>query len=104
MELEGHIFETGYLVAESRARRMQLSGDRFARQWIPESARERIKDLWEDFSREVYPHDDLEIALRNRYFLRSAEAFSPGQSPVFVSLGAGPDVLSLPDRRGNLLD
>ncbi len=88
--LEGSVSDTAYLVCESRARRLDISRDPFARKWIAPEQRESVEELWEDFSREVYPHDALEVSLRNRYWLERIEGFVEGaDDPVFVNVGAG---------------
>jgi O-methyltransferase involved in polyketide biosynthesis len=81
-----HISESALLVNESRARNVSLSRDRFAHLWVGESTRA----LWEAFSREVYPHDAIELGARNRFFLESLAAFTDSVAdPVFVNVGAG---------------
>lgn len=88
-ELQHHISDTAFLVNESRARRDALSRDRFARHWIPPHLQQRVKELWGDFAREVYPHDDLELAVRNRFFLDELESFFTDDGGVFANIGAG---------------
>jgi O-methyltransferase involved in polyketide biosynthesis len=86
MQLERHISESAFLVNESRARDVGLSRDRFAHLWVSD----RTRKLWEDFSREVYPHDAVELGVRNRYFLqRLNAAVTDGGIVVFVNIGSG---------------
>lgn len=81
-----HISESALLVNESRARNVPLSGDTFAHLWVNGATRA----LWEAFSREVYPHDAIELGVRNRFFLTGLAAFVNGHAdPVFVNVGAG---------------
>jgi O-methyltransferase involved in polyketide biosynthesis len=77
---------SAFLVNESRARNVALSRDRYAHLWVtPETRR-----VWEDFSCEVYPHDDIELPLRNRFYLDILEkAVRERPSAVFLNLGAG---------------
>lgn len=83
---DAHISESALLVNESRARNVFLSGDTFAHLWVTDGTRA----LWEAFSREVYPHDAIELGIRNRFFLSSLAAFvHASASPVFVNIGAG---------------
>lgn len=71
---------------ESRARRVELSRDRYSHLWVSDSTRR----LWEDFSREVYPLDEIELGARNRFFLERLEAFiEANHDAVFVNFGAG---------------
>jgi O-methyltransferase involved in polyketide biosynthesis len=85
-EIEKHISESAFLVNESRARNVALSQDRFASLWVSDSTRE----LWEDFTRTVYPYDDIELGVRNRYFLeRLNDQINSGQISTFVNIGAG---------------
>lgn len=87
--LSQHISDTALLVNESRARDTALSLDELAREWIPEEARARIAQLWDDFAQEVYPHDDLELALRSRYYIEQLRSFQQRAGGPFVNLGAG---------------
>lgn len=83
---EKHISESAFLVNESRARNVGLSRDRYAALWVTEATRR----LWEDFSREVYPLDDVELPLRNRFYLDVLEkALVRDPDVVLVNLAAG---------------
>jgi O-methyltransferase involved in polyketide biosynthesis len=85
MEERG-ISDSAFLVNESRSRNVALSRDIFAHLWVTDATRR----LWEDFSREVYPHDDVELALRNRFYLAVLEkAVREEPSVVFVNLASG---------------
>lgn len=87
--LEG-VEATAWLVNESRARRPELSHDRFARTWIPDAQRAEVVDLWEEFARAVYPHDDLVVSLRGRAVLDAlTAAHRRDPSTVLLSVGAG---------------
>jgi O-methyltransferase involved in polyketide biosynthesis len=86
MKKERHISESAFLVNESRARNVPLSLDRYASLWVTDGTRR----LWEDFARDVYPYDDTELSLRNRFYLDVLEASirsDPGT--VFVNLAGG---------------
>lgn len=86
MGSEGHISASAFLVNESRARNVSLSHDRYARLWVTDETRR----LWEDFTREVYPHDAVELSLRNRFFLeRLNGAISTGRVSAFINIAAG---------------
>lgn len=86
MSFDGHISESAFLVNESRARRVGLSKDRYASLWVTESTRR----LWDDFTSEVYPHDEIELGLRNRFFLERLGSFVESHSaPAFINIGAG---------------
>jgi O-methyltransferase involved in polyketide biosynthesis len=90
MDTEKHISDTAFLVNESRARKVDVSQDIYAEHWVRPGSRERVRDLWDDFAREVYPHDDLELAVRNRYFFAHLlKLVHTSENPVFVNLGAG---------------
>jgi O-methyltransferase involved in polyketide biosynthesis len=80
------ISESAFLVNESRARGVAVSRDIYARLWVtPETGR-----LWEDFSREVYELDHVELALRNRFYLEALDSAARRHpSVVFVNLAAG---------------
>jgi O-methyltransferase involved in polyketide biosynthesis len=80
------ISESAFLVNESRSRGVALSRDVFAHLWVTAETRR----LWEDFSREVYPLDDVELALRNRFYLDVLEtSLRKKPEAVFVNLAAG---------------
>jgi O-methyltransferase involved in polyketide biosynthesis len=86
MEMRGHISESAFLVNESRARRVELSGDLYAHLWVTD----RTRDLWNAFCEEVYPHDEIELGLRNRFFLDRLDSFvAVNSGAVFVNIGAG---------------
>jgi methyltransferase (TIGR00027 family) len=86
MEIRGHISESAFLVNESRARRVELSGDPYSRLWVSEATRR----LWDAFSQEVYPYDEIELGLRNRFFLERLDSFAAANpGAVFVNIGAG---------------
>jgi O-methyltransferase involved in polyketide biosynthesis len=90
MVLRQHISDTAFLVAESRARRLDVSRDEHARDWVPLERRLAVATLWDEFSRDVYSHDDLELAIRNRFFLERIRHFIATHSnAVFVNVGAG---------------
>jgi O-methyltransferase involved in polyketide biosynthesis len=81
-----HISESALLVNESRARNVALSGDVYAHLWVTGATR----SLWEAFSRDVYPHDAIELGVRNRFFLTGLASFvNHRRDPVFVNVGAG---------------
>lgn len=77
---------TAFVVNLSRARQVALSGDEYAHLWVtPET-----QSLWDDLARAVYPHDDVSLALRNRFYLTRLRAFVAAHAtPTFVNLGAG---------------
>lgn len=80
------ISDSAFLVNESRARNVELSRDRYAALWVTEATRR----LWEDFSRDVYPLDDIELPLRNRFYLDVLEkALRQNPDVVLVNLAAG---------------
>lgn len=83
---EKHLSETAFLTNESRARMVELSQDTYAYLWVTP----KTKKIWEDFSKAVYPYDDLELSIRNRYFLERLKKFvSSHEKPLFVNVGAG---------------
>jgi len=86
MEFEQNISESAFLVNESRARNIELSQDHYAHLWVSNATR----TLWEDFSREVYPHDAIELGARNRFFLEHLRAsVASGRINTFINFGAG---------------
>lgn len=83
---KGHLSGTAFLVNESRARMVEVSHDVYAHLWVTEETRK----LWDDFAKHVYPHDDLELSIRNRYYLEHLKRFlSAHAGAVFVNIAAG---------------
>lgn len=88
--MNGRISDTAFLVNESRARRVDVSLDVFARHWVVPERREAVSRLWDDFAAEVYPHDDLELSIRNRFFLERLHDFvASTENPALINVGAG---------------
>lgn len=86
MELDKHISQSAFLVNESRARNVPLSRDPYAKLWVSDATRR----LWEDFARKVYPFDDTEIPLRNRFYLHVLEmGLLLHPDTVLVNIAAG---------------
>jgi O-methyltransferase involved in polyketide biosynthesis len=81
--------ETAYLVAESRARALTISRDVYAARWIPDRLKESVRRLWEEFAADVYPHDDVVLGVRNRFFLERLSVFAAGGPAIFVNIAAG---------------
>ena len=81
--------ETAYLVAESRARAVAISRDVYAAHWIPDRLRESVRRLWEEFAANVYPHDDVVLGVRNRFFLDRLSVFAADGPTIFVNVAAG---------------
>lgn len=81
---------TAYLVNESRARRPDLARDPLAHEWVPPAERAAVRDLWDEYARRVYPHDDLVVSLRGRHVLEVLEeALRQDPETVLVVCGAG---------------
>lgn len=60
---------TALLVNWSRARLAELSGDRFAADWIAPSRRAQVEQLRRSYREEVYADDDVVVAVRGRAVL-----------------------------------
>lgn len=86
MEVPRHISATAFLSSQSRARAVEVSRDNYSQLWVsPETIH-----LWDDFAENVYPHDDLELALRCRFFLERLQAFvKENTNPIFINIAAG---------------
>jgi O-methyltransferase involved in polyketide biosynthesis len=90
VDFQNNISASAFLVNESRARRRGMSLDRYAEQWVLPEQREQIAKLWDDFSAQVYPFDDVVLSMRNRFFLDRLQAFvNIHAEPALVNLGAG---------------
>jgi O-methyltransferase involved in polyketide biosynthesis len=80
------ISDSAFLVNESRSRRLDISKDIYASLWINESTNK----LWNDFYSEVYTFDDIQISLRNRFFLEQLKSFiDKSSNNIFVNIGSG---------------
>ena len=90
MDITPHIADTAFLVNESRARMVNISHDIYAEHWVLPERYDYVRQLWDDFAAAVYPHDDLELSIRNRYFFERLQKFATAEeNAVFVNIGAG---------------
>ena len=90
MTLERSISDTAFLVNESRRRKESISEDIYAKHWVPHESLDRIVNLWDRFAEEVYPFDDLELSIRNKYFLSQIRSFNEEEpNAILINLGAG---------------
>ena len=86
MNMRNTISDSAFLVNESRSRRVDISKDIYAHVWTTDETHR----LWKDFSEQVYPYDDIELSLRNRFFLDQLQSFiSATKKPIFINIGAG---------------
>lgn len=86
MKINRNISASSFLVNESRARDVDLSRDIYAKLWVTE----KTMKIWEDFSNKVYPHDAVELGIRNRFFLEQLNRhIHSNPNAVFVNIGAG---------------
>lgn len=84
--IDNSISESAFLVNESRSRRIDISKDIYSHLWTSDSSNK----LWNDFSKYVYPFDDIELSLRNRFFLEQLTAYIEElHNLVFVNIGSG---------------
>ncbi|MEA4856720.1 class I SAM-dependent methyltransferase [Solidesulfovibrio sp.] len=80
------ISATAFVINVSRAKRQDISLDRYAGLWVTPEA----EALWDELAREVYPNDDVSSSLRNRFYLEQHRAFAANHSqPVSVNIAAG---------------
>ncbi len=86
MKLPRSLSASAFLVNESRARRVDISQDRFANLWVTDETR----TLWDEFAADVYPFDAIELGLRNRFFLETLQSFVRSvERPVCINIAAG---------------
>jgi O-methyltransferase involved in polyketide biosynthesis len=87
-EIKHDVSGTAFVVNYSRSRIVNISQDLYAHLWVtPEAIA-----LWNDLSLAVYPNDDLNISLRNRFFLEQIKKFvTVNNHTVFISIAAGFD-------------
>lgn len=86
MKVPSHISSTAFITNQSRARAVEISKDVYSKLWVsPETIQ-----LWDDFSKNVYPYDDLELALRCRFFLERIQAFiQENVNSIFINIASG---------------
>jgi len=86
MEVPNNISATAFLSSQSRARAAEVSKDSYSGLWVsPETIH-----LWDNFAENVYPHDDLELALRCRFFLEKLQSFvKENANSIFINIAAG---------------
>ncbi|QSB14135.1 class I SAM-dependent methyltransferase [Natronosporangium hydrolyticum] len=88
--MDGGVELTAFLVNESRARRPELAQDPLAAHWIPDAQRDQVRQLWDEYADEVYPHDDLVVSLRGRCIVDLlSEALERNPETVLLVCGAG---------------
>jgi len=87
-KINNDISGTAFVVNYSRSKRVDISKDLYANLWVtPESI-----SLWDELAENVYAHDDINLSVRNRFFLERAKKFIEAQKKaVFISIGAGFD-------------
>lgn len=68
LPFSGSIAMTAVLVNQSRAQRIDLSNDVYSLDWVKRSQRAALSRLWSEYSEYVYPHDDMVLSIRNRFF------------------------------------
>ena len=84
--IEKTISESAFLINESRSRRVDISNDIYSYLWVTKNT----KKIWNDFSKIVYPYDDIQISLRNRFFLETLKDFIRKiDNPVFINFASG---------------
>jgi len=86
MKMSNTISASAFLVNESRSRRVDISKDIYAHLWTTDETHR----LWNDFSEQVYPYDDIELGLRNRFYLHQLQSFIQStKKPRCINIGAG---------------
>jgi len=79
---------TAFVVNYSRSRMEKISQDHFAHLWV---TRESIA-LWKELAENVYPNDDLNLSLRNCFYLRHLQQFLDKNkylTPIAVNIASG---------------
>ncbi len=85
-EIPEDVSGTAFVVNYSRSRLEHISRDRYARLWVTPGA----VALWRALAEQVYPNDDLNVSLRNRFYLEHMEAFTRAHGdPVMADIAAG---------------
>ncbi len=87
-EIKSNVSGTAFVVNYSRSKKVDISKDIYAKFWVTPEAIE----LWNDLSKNVYPNDDLNLSLRNRFYLEHLKKFiSENKNSVFADIASGFD-------------
>lgn len=82
----GTLSATAFVVNESRSRRMDISQDIYAHNWI----NPQVQELWLELAKNVYPYDDISTSLRCRFYLERLRTFiQQNNNPVFINIAGG---------------
>lgn len=85
-----NISATALLTAAARARRVDISQDRYALLWTQGHEHEYVPELNAHYTQSVCDREDMGLSLRNRFFLRHLNSFiDTWGDVVFVNLAAG---------------
>ena len=85
-KIERDLSGTAFIVNYSRSKLVDISKDVFAKLWVTPDA----ISLWNDLAKNVYPNDDLNLSLRNRFYLELLQNFiDENANPVFINIAAG---------------
>ena len=87
-DLKTDVSGTAFVVNYSRSLKEDISKDIYAKLWVTPEA----KELWNDLSENVYPNDDLNLSLRNRFYLEHIKSFiRDNKNAVIVDVASGFD-------------
>ncbi len=85
-EIHQDISGTAFVVNYSRSKRVDISKDKYAHLWVTQQS---IK-LWNDLTKYVYSNDDINLSLRNRFYLDHLSTFNKdNKDAVSVILASG---------------
>lgn len=78
------------MVNVSRNKSLFVSQDIYSNLWIPTNQKDKARELWNKFSEEVYPYDDIELGIRTVYFLNILKTvILENPETIFINIGAG---------------
>lgn len=87
-KLKSDVSGTAFVVNYSRSLKEDISKDIYAKLWVTPEAIE----LWNGLSENVYPNDDLNLSLRNRFYLEHIKSFiKDNENAVIVDVASGFD-------------
>jgi O-methyltransferase involved in polyketide biosynthesis len=77
---------TAFVVNYSRSKMVNISKDTYAHLWVtPDSI-----SLWNGLAKDVYTNDDLNVSLRNRFYLERLKKFiNENEDVVFIGIASG---------------
>ena len=90
MILKNKVSDSAYMVNVSRTKSVEISKDIYSHLWIPYDQKQEVTELWNSYSKKVYPYDHIELGIRTHYFLKFLRShLKKNKDLIFVNIGSG---------------